>query len=427
MFPRRTLQAILDELSEIISVAELKDIVGRLNSPRDRLPMIWEVAVLCGLSRVGKIAYQAPLPSGRKPDVTFSIPGTKVGFVADITTVSDAGYHKDNPVEAFSDDLLRIVGKFGLDPNHFYFHVEDQPVQEGQKIKLKLPKRGTNEAVLKKHVLPFLREIEVSGRTEHNLIINEPDVSVTVSYDRSGRFMGGGHRVYTQTRSIEQNPLWRRLEEKAGQVRNSGGLLRGIIVCDGGCALLSGRMRELKSFSVDADDIIRKFFRKRTSVDFVYTITARDRGTSLGAKCTFLGQVWTRDPATKSPLASVLQKMLEKLPAPIFDAHNTARRAQQTGLNVGPRESFGISLSGGHIVSAHMSNRVLLEILAGKHSPSEIDLLFQAGFPNPFKRALAEGWLITDISIERADDKNDDRVTIKFGGPDAAVSPFRSK
>jgi hypothetical protein len=435
MFSRRTIQSILDELSKILSETELGEIVERLNSPRDRLAFTWEVAVLHGLSRAGQISYHMPLPDGRKPDVAFALTGcSQICIVADITTVSDAGYHDDNPVEAFSDEFSRVVQKAGLNPSNFHFQIESQTA--GNKIKLRLPKRGANAAMLKKHVLPFLRKIKVSGHTKDQLVLKEPELSITVSYDRKQRYMGWGHRMYSQARSIEQNPLWNRLKEKAGQLRNTDGLISGAIICDGGCSLLSSSMHDIGSYS--ADDIIRQFLRKRSSLDFVYTITAR-RGYGSNANYSFHGQAWSRDPATRTLIETVMRSALSSLPAPIFDAQNAAIQAKLEGYDGGTRGevSIGIGIGigiGGKIMSARVSARRLLEVLAGKFSPSEIDLVFGgsaepdiSGLSNPFKSALAMGQLITEIGLEPVEGMDDDRITIKFGGPDPAVSPFRVK
>jgi hypothetical protein len=431
MFSRRTIQSLLDELSKILSETELDEIVGRLNSPRDRLAITWEVAVLYGLSRAGQISYQLPLPDGRKPDVAFAPTGSsQICIVADITAVSDAGYHDDNPVEAFSDEFSRVIQKAGLNPSNFHFQVEAQTA--GNKIKLRLPKRGTNAALLKKHLLPFLRKIKVSGHTKDQLVLEEPELSITVSYDRKQRYMGRGHRMYNQARSIEQNPLWNRLKEKAGQLRNTDGLISGAIICDGGCSLLSSSMRDIGSYS--ADDIIRQFLLKRSSLDFVYTITAR-RGYGSNANCSFHGQAWSRDPATIALVETVMRSALSCLPAPIFDAQNAAIQAKLEGYDGGTRANLQVGFGiGGKIMSVRVSARRLLEVLAGKYSPSEIDLVFGGstepdipGLSNPFKSALAMSQLITEIGVAPVEGKDDDQITIKFGGPDPAISPFRAK
>jgi hypothetical protein len=431
MFSRRTLQSILDQLGESLSEADHVEIVGRMNNPRERLGATWEVAILYGLSRIGEIACHVPLPSGRKPDVVLRASGSsEIYFVADITAISDADHHKNNPINGLVSDFSRQIEKAGLKPSHFHFDVDSQIVSN--KIRLRLPKRAANVAMFKKHVMPFLRQIKVSGRPDGEVKIDQPDLSITISYNRRQRYPTGGptwgHRVYTQARSIEKNSLWKRLNDKSDQLRSAEGVPTGVIVCDGGCSILSSSMHDIGSFS--ADDIIRTFLRKRTSFDFVCTITSR-RGYTRDSGCNFHSQVWTRNPQAKPPIEAVMRAMLANLSAPIFDSKNAATQAEHNGYNGGSRASMEFDLGPTY---TRVSARYLLEVLAGKYSPAEIDLVIGglpldtvAGVPNPFKTALAKGRLITAVEIEPVDGSDDDQITIRFRGPDPAVSPYRVK
>jgi hypothetical protein len=74
-----------------------------------------------------------------------------------------------------------------------------------------------------------------------------------------------------------------------------------------------------------------------------------------------------------------------------------------------------------------MSARLLLELLAGTKTIQE----FEAGYDfqrgqNPFHRMLAEGRLISNVTVEHRPKQDDDTVIIDFGEPDPAVSPFRT-
>jgi hypothetical protein len=66
-------------------------------------------------------------------------------------------------------------------------------------------------------------------RTEQNpveRVIDLASLAVTISYDRSQRYMGGGYPTYTNVDSLDKNPLWNRLDKKASQVRAAGGARR---------------------------------------------------------------------------------------------------------------------------------------------------------------------------------------------------------
>jgi hypothetical protein len=115
--------------------------------------------------------------------------------------------------------------------------------------------------------------------------------------------------MYNQARSIDHNPLWNRLENKANQLGAAEGLA-GVIACDGGCSLLSSSVRDIDAFS--ADDVIRKFLRTNSSVDFVYTITTRRRY-GRNRDCYFEGRAWTRDLTTKALIESIMNSALASL------------------------------------------------------------------------------------------------------------------
>jgi hypothetical protein len=195
--------------------------------------------------------------------------------------------------------------------------------------------------------------------------------------------------------------------------------------------LLSGAGRDIDAFS--ANDIIRKFLRSTSSIDFVYTITAR-RGHGLRGDCRFEGRGWTRDPTVMPFIESIMRSTLANLPPPIFDAKNAAIQAEQKDYRFGSRANFSYGTDGEKIMSVSISARSLLEILTGKHSASDIEIICGAsiepdisGLPNPFKIALAQGQLIKEIGIEPVNGRDDDHITITFGEPDPAAAPFRGR
>ncbi|QIG92451.1 hypothetical protein [Bradyrhizobium sp. 6(2017)] len=427
MFSRRTIQTLFDCVSPLLSSGDIADLTGKLNDPSQRLAATWEISICYGLSCIGDVSYQVVLPSKKKPDIAFALLGNnKISFIADVTAVSDDGYHRDNRITAFSRDFAAVVRKFGFDPHNFHFAIESRRV--GTKVQLLIPKPNDRIARLKRHLHPFMRDVKRNNRVKHKMVVADPDFAATIEFDRHQRYMSSTYRMYNQARSIDQNPLWNRLEEKADQLRNAEGLV-GVIVCDGGCALLSGNAgRDIGSFS--ADDIIRKFLRTSSSIDFVCTITSR-RKHGLSRDCQFVSHTWTRDPTGRPLLEAAMSAMLASLPSPIYDAQNAAIQANQQSYDYGSRTDFSFGINGSGIVSISMSARHLLEILAGMHSPAEIDVICGGpiaeipGTPNPFKRVLAKGQLITAISIEPVSGKDDDQITIRFGEVDPAVSPFR--
>lgn len=151
------------------------------------------VAKCHSLSRVGTVFHEVPLPGGRKPDISFTYPGENtVGFIADVTAISDEGLHNANPVQDLSQELVRLAHRVGLDPNHLRYDVRGQ--QEGpygyQKTKLQLPPQLDLPGFLDARILPFLENIRDNQVSQDQITIDEDNIPFTISYDVSQRFMG---------------------------------------------------------------------------------------------------------------------------------------------------------------------------------------------------------------------------------------------
>src|SRR5258708_37209724 len=107
------------------------------------------------------------------------------------------------------------------------------------------------------------------------------------------------------------------------------------------------------------------------------------------------------------------------------------RNAPRRGL-ARIRRTSGFFMSAVVNCSSTLPARTLLALLAGKLTPAEIELMKTGNLmpsdkhnsPNPFELALNGGQMISDVSLEPAEGKDDDWVTFKFGEPDPAISPF---
>jgi hypothetical protein len=428
MFSRRTIQKLIDELDAFVPAAS-DEIVLRLNLPgRNRLSATWELALLWALSRIGIIQYHLPLPDGRNADVSFSLSNRpEISFVADITAISDAGLHNENPAAEFWDELNRMIRKFGLDPTKFHHQIEAR--REGAKIKLALPKKGELTQMLKRHVPGFLQKIKSQGLLRSaKLNISEPNFAVTIAYDHNQSFMSGGHLHYRRVEALDQTTLWRSLEAKAKQLR-SASTSRGVIICDGGAYLLSDGIRTGDVYS--ADRIVEKFLRKHSSISFVYLLSARrEHGRQMKYK--FQGKGWARDSLGKQILSSVICPAIKNLPKPIMEPQNAARWCHSDSYGKGMLGAMSYSL-GKNVGRISIPARAVLELLAGRLSPADIDMALHGwsgpGAPkqeNPFLRAMENGLMIKKVLVEPAEGKDDDWITFLFSDePDPAISPFR--
>jgi hypothetical protein len=420
----------------VLSADQAEQLVRRLNQEgRDRLAVSWEVCLLHSLSRVGVVSHEFPLENGRRPDVRFSHSrGSKVEFIADITAISDQGLHEANPIEDFSEELVRLARAAGLDPDHLRYDVRGQ--HDGpygfQKTVLCLPPRAEIPAFLQARVLPFFEEIRDRGLTQYKLTIKEDRISITISYGVSQRYMGGGYPSYNIAQSLKKNPLWNQLKNKASQLSAAASFApAGIIVCDGGCLLLQDR-NGTGTFPSSA--IICKFLKENSFISFVLLLRVREVNASShhGPRCYEL----TSDFFSLRQSTEILQiqrtfsDAVAKLPRPVLDPCNAYIQCREKGYRHGHLGGYTLSRS-----LVRISARALLEVFAGRLTASEFNevhgwrpLAGQGrGVINPFERCLAEGRMITQVRVEATEDESDDWLTIQFGDPDPAISPFLVK
>lgn len=149
--------------------------------------------------------------------------------------------------------------------------VTDGPSPHKQKTRLKPPKLSELDAFLAKHVGPWFRQLANEKQARATLQVNEPGVVFSLTYDESERYSGGGYPAYTAAQSPTQNPVFAALKSKAAQLKKARATDScGIILCDGGCPLLSKLGRQMQR--VGLDETIAEFFRQHSSVAFVVVL-----------------------------------------------------------------------------------------------------------------------------------------------------------
>jgi hypothetical protein len=354
----------------------------------------------------------------------------QIGFIADITTVSDAGLHDANPFMEFSQSLICLAKTLGLEPNWFYIDVRGERTgpYRFEKTKLLLPKRNSIPDFLEQQIRPFLTEIQKQKLLPRSIKIDDEEgVSLTISYNPGRQFAGGHYPSYESTYAIKGNPLWNRLKEKATQLKvTSESSKVGIIVCDGGCHLLQARYRGDSTFT--PEDVIREFCAETPFISFVICLTVDVTESQLHNKYYKLKtNMYAKPELGSTYLYEKLQRMLETLPPPTMDAINAYHRSRENRYDLGHHGGARMSRS-----EVTISSRELQELLAGRishqeflrsHRWEETDANGHR-YANPFEIILAQGRMIEKINVEVDENDNDDWITFKFGDPDPSISPF---
>lgn len=439
VFSRRALQAKLDLLVGMLTPEKHSRLVKRLNRPgRDQLAAMWEVVVLQALSATVPIRHEATLCNGRQPDLAFSleIAGRTREIVGDITTASDAGLDKLNPISKLGSEISRLARKYGLDPNHFRYEVEGESTGTYAKRRtaLLLPTGAAFEELIGKVVDPYIKGMTENPPRTDQLIHKAEGIHIRIRHDTSQWASSAGYPCYDLPLSLTENPLFRALRGKADQLRHApSDALRLVILCDAGCAAM-----RCSAFGnvYSAHQIAKDFLRQNSSVDLVLLATVEQKNpyaTQLrDYKATYdlvVAPATSRSPRVDNDAIASVKALLESavrhVPIPMADACNAANRSDQKGYGLG--KHGGYEIYSDHI---RLSKRLLHELLAGKVTMEEFVTFHRWNDPdqsNPFVWSLSQGELITGASIVDCGDEDDDWIEFRFGPPDPAVSPFVSK
>lgn len=430
IFPRRYIQQCLDTLREVLTIDQYSDLVAKLNRRNpERLAAMWEAVVLTCFTGLPEFMHETPLQNGRQPDFQFRLPDTGVHVVGDITSVSDKGSKKDNPIELLMDDIGRIAGKHGSDLTQFHIRVDARDVGEYRKrrVVLKLPKGSDRQRFLKEELTPYIIERLSAEDYGHKKIFNSGDYDVEVTFQPRSQFSSYGHPSFTNVLHIDRNPVWNALKAKADQLRRApSGALRILVLCNGGCDAM--RDRGLSSH-VGREEIVREFLRRNTGIDIVITMTVADEREPTGQTrrihhwAWLAKDIWLESDAGNPSALAELQRVINAFGDRIAKPASNAESAAKNCLTM----DYGIGAWGGYKMAGNkleISARALQRVLAGEVSVEEFNR--EHGWPNGnrFAAALSKGQTISNISMTRRDENDDDYVEIVFVS-DAALSPFK--
>jgi len=423
IFSRRTIQRLINENALFLNKEQLENFIKKLN--KGDLNFEWEIVLLNVFSKLGKVTYEPIFEnSEKKIDILFSSENKdRFEFLAEITTVSDYFVERENPLGYLEDKLFEIEIKNNL-PGNFEFEVRGNSAADTylkKKQKLSIPnKTDFDKEVFDKDFKVFIIEIlkEPHKSKIHHLKRKEIDLKITYSFNEITYSIIPS---YKEILTLKDNTIWntllRKYKDQLKKVNYAGHL--GIIICDGDCQ--SFKDISASWYGKTSGDVIRHFLRVKPKVSFVlmlYIKQPHNTRENHEIVCRiFKGINYDNN---LENFFSYFQRNIEKLfPIPEQTAANALNFIKTSTANI------GISFFGEGMASSDeikISSRTLLDLLSGKITYEE----FPEEYKNYLKRKASEGKLIDEIEIEKApNEKDDDWLTIKFGEPDAAVSPFK--
>lgn len=468
IFSRRAIQRCIDENASFLTTEQIDRHVKLLNQcDRASIATEWEVILLRAFSNIGNLVHEGIFKGSSKPDLhmtglrrelvdiadnkgpqenfeqqehtlsnrdmnTPPSQSYEQEFIADITVVSDKMIEMDNPYDYFRDEFGRQAHKKKLTLGGFDFQVGGEATGKdysNRKMMLLLPLRKEIPAFIKKHFGELITTVANNPNAPYSTEVVENGIDVTVKYNpRNREAVTGGHPSYNIAYSRTRNPLANALKDKAKQLRKTKfNGAKGIICCDGGCGIFVKRRGGELHYS--HREIVEQFFRNNTSIGFVVLIWVADEGWVMTSDQRREIQFAVYSSAVADHKLSqttykLVQVAINLLPKPIRTAINAVRAVEFENENGGASFYGGWSMKGHQI---KLSSRTLIDLLTGKidqeqffkdHGSDSFNVR------NFFSKQVADGRMITDLSIESSEEQDDDWIVIRFGNPDPAISPF---
>jgi len=393
---------------------------------------MWEVVVFHALARLGELTLEAPLVSGRRPDVHFA--GGELSLVADVRAVSDDGMDEENPYYELSQAIETAKTKLHLPIGgvNLQVHAKVEHTAKGQRRTLRLPKRGKIQNFVRTEIIPRLREQIDAGETVLQLSFDDDMVGIDLTIDPTGSpYSSGCFAAYDVPTIKTRNPLYNALKSKAAQIKGAG-CLSGVIVGDADCRALGAH----RSYQGDltGPEIATEFLRQYSSVGFVLLLTIDEesqpwprldhpRRRIIPVLVVQPGKPWA------TALDALFRDMISAMPTPHRTPVNGALRAREREYDIGHHGAYQMN---GRTI--RVSAREVMETLAGRRSLADGGAKYPAAVPadadtrvrQMFENYLRQGRLPTRIEvIPGGPEEEDDYVEFTFGDPDPAISPLR--
>ncbi|MEA5666595.1 hypothetical protein VA603_03475 [Stenotrophomonas sp. MH1] len=442
VFSRRDLQIRIKRLQGVLSNEQIFGIIKKLNTPNEqRLPTMWELVVLDAFAQVASVRHEAPLPSGKCPDLLVdyqSAAGGKLVVVGDVLAVSDRGLDEMNPVDVLFEQTPVIARKHGVDPVKLAYRINGGPTgKRGQvKIQLALPNRGQMIALLHSEVVPWLKAIN-SKPHEHALFKpSNKKCDFSITYDPVQTTTMGSYTSYDVAPSKEVNPLYKALKAKTGQLEGAHeGAFKLLVACDGDCGLFRSNVSMASmGGTFTGRQVVDHFLTKHSSIDGVLLIGVEEKREVMSIHTTRMLRYDLIVRASIDPrrltsphaeLDELVRRALIHFPEPRQAPYNAARRCLEQENSQRAQGRFRLVSRGAGSMSVSISSRDLMQLLSG--NLSQEDFCRAYGFHNkdvnPFALALSQGRLIQRASLSKLDE-DDDLVTFEFGQTDPAIAPF---
>jgi hypothetical protein len=437
IFSRRVLQRMLLENARLDDSSAQKHARKLNRCTEDTISTEWEVAVLNGLSKLGSVRHEPDSDAPAVLDIHFESADGRLKFVGDVVTVTDFGLEAQNPIQEFEREVARRARKANL-KNLAGFTFEYGSWTDGdfrdRKVYIAVPNHSKYPEFFDDEFNKWLRQVCDDRSQRHVYSKQAPSINLTIVFNPGSPHVSRHSADFRVPQSLTRNPLFHALDRKADQFKRARVPNPTVIfACDGA----SQSMKERSNVNVfSASDIVARFFKDHSVSAVVFVRVERKM---LSHSFAFGRPFLQIDVIENSPLPGEFARGLRSLssqlavaiPQPDDDVLNAINHLRWKNRRLGLSNSGGFEMNRD---SVKMSARAVQELLAGRMTPETFQKE-HAFVPaegrtwsfNPFELALKNGRLIEDVTIEKAENEDDDWITFFFSSRDAAIDSFRIK
>ena len=285
IFARRRIQSMLNELAPALGPEKGRDLLRRLNDPKQveqALPAEMELALLWAIRSLGDLEIEPEWwGDSRRPDaITDALVEGRTTAI-EIAATTDNAISGEEDMDAIAVQISEVASRVRKGTGNFlYFRYrEESRYFDGRYIRRRLAPRGYR--LSDKDRAAIMQWISSGESCSARLRLQAKGLDVEVEHTEHKQIRY--HNLYSsmppETHSLEDNPLFELLVRKSKQLRAAAeGTLRVLFVADVGSTLLrqvgrSGEIDHTRRF-VSGREIIKHFLTTRgRNVDAVVTFS----------------------------------------------------------------------------------------------------------------------------------------------------------
>jgi len=439
IFPRRQLQRMLNELGS--KLKRPGDLLARLDNkdPDQVLPAEYELALGWAMSQIADVEVE-PSVGGKSPDFLVE------GFFPGLTSIIEVAALSDDALsgESSMERTANLIGNFADSvrkraSDHLHFHFLEKSGYDAVQPTGQIWGRST---YYRKRLTSKQFKLTEPHKSQLRtwLATWPPPAPMQLSGEGTEVIITWKDYVHPMTRvfssmpslshSLTDNPVYRRLKEKERKQLKIAGpdFMRCIFLGDAGCRMLRVPAERDATRRVVSGEEAINYFLANSTVDLVAVFSPRRRyENSVDYRNNpRIWHVHCYDKVQRPvEFYDGLKKVAELLPSPRLHGYQARSWLRQDMLAPQGRGQYRSATytSGRNRVSAKISARAILELMAGRMTADDFRL-WALGEKNLFDHWLTLGFAISDVKFEASGSDHDDDYVIFQFEKDPNASPL---